>query len=97
MQYRIPTAEIINQLSGIQSNPVWDNGVLVQSIADGISKVLGEAIDTPTVDSAPSVDSFTEGAAAAMASVDECPVCQSPLIMAEGCESCRACGYSKCG
>ena len=97
MQYRIPTAEIINQLSGIQSNPVWDNGVLVQSIADGISKVLGEAIDTPTIDSAPSVDSFTEGAAAAMASVDECPVCQSPLIMAEGCESCRACGYSKCG
>ena len=96
MQYHIPIPEIINQLSGIQSTPVWDNGVLVQSIADGISKVLSEYSDDSSTDIT-SMQSFTEGAAAALLSVDECPVCSAPLNMSEGCESCLACGYSKCG
>ncbi|MAH45135.1 ribonucleoside-diphosphate reductase, adenosylcobalamin-dependent [Candidatus Pacearchaeota archaeon] len=96
MQYQIPTTEIINQLSGIQSTPVWDNGVLVQSIADGISKVLGESSDS-TATSTTAMQSFTEGAVAAVSAVDECPVCSGPLNMSEGCEKCQACGYSQCG
>lgn len=34
------TEEIIQQLKDIQCEPVWDNGVQIQSVADGVAQCL---------------------------------------------------------
>ena len=36
---------IIDQLTGITSEPVWDSGVLVRSAEDGVALVLGQVMD----------------------------------------------------
>ncbi len=43
LRYGVPVKELIDQLGGIQCEPIWDNGMLVKSIADAISKVLRKA------------------------------------------------------
>jgi len=101
MQYGVPREEIISQLIGIQSVPVWDNGVQVLSTADGIAKVLTEVGGASSQQSAtrPNLDTTIERFSAV---VDEqqslkCPECSSALYVAEGCSSCVSCGYSRCG
>ena len=100
MQYRIPTDAVVNQLKGIQSTPAWDNGVLIKSIADGIAHVLRDFV-SETEDAPTSVmEEFTKDAAeevVAVVSGDACPTCGTQLNMSEGCISCVACNWSKCG
>ena len=102
MQYGIPVEALVDQLSGIQSIPVWDHGIQVLSTPDGISKVLkevGGTAEKPQHDARVSLDKAMEQFSAA---VDEnnlpiCPDCGSSLYVSEGCSSCVSCGYSRCG
>ena len=103
MQYSVPLDAIIKQLQGIQSVPIWDNGVQILSTADGISKILREHMDIPSEDhrhsARKSLDKTMEQFSAAVDTqhTPKCPDCNSDLYVAEGCSSCVACGYSRCG
>ena len=96
MQYGIPTEEISNQLVGIQSEPAWDDGVLIKSMPDAIGRTLAKMEIS-------SEQNYTEVAQenfgkVAMFSGKTCPSCKSDgLAMEEGCLKCHACGYAKCG
>ena len=52
---------IIEQLSGITSEPVWDNGVLIRSAEDGVAHVLKRHLNGPN---SPGIDSIRSGGAA---------------------------------
>jgi len=103
MQYDVPLVVVIKQLQGIQSVPIWDNGVQILSTADGISKVLREHMDISTEEQRHSVrKSLNKTMEQFSAAVDtqqapKCPDCTSVLYVAEGCSSCVSCGYSRCG
>lgn len=85
LRHDVPVEEIVKQLKGIGGEyPVFQEGGLVLSIPDGISRVL-EAnyvrknghVRTPTMTG--------------------CPDCGNKLEYASGCVHCISCGYSKCG
>ena len=102
---------IIYHLSGITSEPVWDNGVLIRSAEDGVAHVLRRHLNGPNNPGLSSMKS--DGAAQlglfttpkfAESSIDYvpgvplggCPKCQGRVIHQEGCIRCLECGYTKC-
>ena len=103
---------IVEQLSGITSEPVWDNGVLIRSAEDGVAHVLrrhlkrAEDSDVITMNSrsAAQLGLFSPSAggkrgvqyAAAVPRNGECPKCDGRVIHQEGCIRCLECGYTKC-
>jgi ribonucleoside-diphosphate reductase alpha chain len=129
--------EVVDQLRGITSQPVWDRGVLVRSAPDAVAIALelamkrvreGElALGTtkgleaeqrrlfpndavppgtkePFAGAYPEAPSTPQREAAArhreiagVRTYEECPKCSGPLVMQEGCETCRECGFSRCG
>ena len=103
MQYGVPLDAIAKQLQGIQSVPIWDNGVQILSTADGISKVLREHMDTSLEkhrhSARESLDKTMEQFSAALDTRQSpaCPDCSGSLHVSEGCSSCVSCGYSRCG
>ena len=97
LQYGVPIEVITNQLLGITCCPVWNNGKMVLSLADGIGQVLAES-------SGVSIHANGHGDATTLENFKEivvggprCPECGSVLSMAEGCASCVECEYSRCG
>jgi ribonucleoside-diphosphate reductase alpha chain len=96
--------EIIDQLNGITSEPVWDNGVLIRSAEDGLAHVLkrhlqgiGPAAFAPRQDSAAQLGLFSsEDTDEAKASGASCPKCSGRVVHQEGCMRCLECGYTKC-
>jgi len=85
---------IIEQLRGIRCpQPLWSNGEMVLSCADAISRALERYLEG-------------KGRPEEMAKVKlkkkktgtppTCPECGGMLEFAEGCVTCRACGYTKC-
>ncbi|MSQ13963.1 MAG: vitamin B12-dependent ribonucleotide reductase [Dehalococcoidia bacterium] len=135
--------EVVEQLRGITSEPVWDQGVLVRSAPDAVAIALSRAIERvrsgelgmalgaasargleaeqPALFSKDAVApgakepfaaayrSASLGAAGMSSPVGRapgtsaragwiaCPKCSGPLVMQEGCETCRECGFSRCG
>ena len=106
----IAASEIVDQLSGITSEPFWDNGVLIRSAEDGLAQVLKRYLQEPGVADVSSIPKsaaaqlgmFNGGAHADSANGDlagvraECPKCSGRVIHQEGCLSCLDCGYTKC-
>ena len=102
----IAASEIVDQLSGITSEPFWDNGVLIRSAEDGLAQVLKRYLqDTGS----PDVGDVRDGGAAQLAMFGrspegagrlvvgaECPECSGRIIHQEGCMTCLDCGYTKC-
>lgn len=96
---------IVKQLSGVRCPvPAWENGKMILSCADAISKALkiflddennknnfgGNSTKVVTLDSKPlTLPVSTDG-------LRPCPHCGSPLVFEEGCYNCKSCGYSKC-
>jgi len=79
----ISTEEVVNQLKGIGgAEPIFTNGLLIQSIPDAIAKVLETHIGT--------VHMRHQDHNAL-----NCPVCSSS-ISDEKCPTCANCGWSKC-
>ena len=94
LQNNIDISEIIKQLSGITCCPAWDNGKLVKSPSDAISKVLEQYIINPAIGTTSDnvVDTNTNNF------VGLCTSCNSGVIVnVGGCPTCSSCGASKCG
>ena len=103
---------IIEQLSGITSEPVWDSGVLIRSAEDGVAHVLRRHLNGPNK---PGIASMSSDSAAQLgffaqpkiaesgaeyitgASLNGgCPKCPGRVVHQEGCVRCLECGYTKC-
>lgn len=79
----ISTEEVVNQLKGIGgAEPIFTNGLLIQSIPDAIAKVLETHIGT--------VHTHHQDHNGL-----NCPICGSS-ISDEKCPTCANCGWSKC-
>ena len=103
---------IIEQLSGITSEPVWDNGVLIRSAEDGVAHVLKRHLNGPNQPGIASMKSdsvaqlglfatpkYAESSSDYTPSVPlsgGCPKCQGRVVHQEGCIRCLECGYTKC-
>ncbi len=78
---------IIEQIKGIGGeHAVFQKGGRVLSIPDAISRILEKRYGLNG--NSTKAASFTN---------DACPECGSSLAHEEGCRTCHACGYSKCG
>ena len=103
---------IIYHLSGITSEPVWDNGVLIRSAEDGVAHVLRRHLYGLNNPGASGIESdgaaqlglfttpkFSEPSveyAPDMPLNGGCPKCQGRVVHQEGCIRCLECGYTKC-
>ena len=103
---------IIYHLSGITSEPVWDNGVLIRSAEDGVAHVLRrhlKGLNSPGTVSMESdgaaqlglftTPKFSEPSAEYVSDAPlsgGCPKCQGRVVHQEGCIRCLECGYTKC-
>ena len=103
---------IIYHLSGITSEPVWDNGVLIRSAEDGVAHVLRrhlKGLNSPGTVSMESdgaaqlglftTPKFSEPSAEYVPDAPlsgGCPKCQGRVVHQEGCIRCLECGYTKC-
>ena len=87
----IHVEEIINQIKGISGeHSVFQDGGLVLSIPDAIAKVLEKRY-------------LVNGNGGKIKSrrgqfkTDVCPECGQAIAFEEGCKTCHACGYTRCG
>ena len=98
MRSGITPEEVVSQLKGIRGPmPAFGpNGTKVLSLADAIAQVLERHVkgDQTQLNLAyPQV----KVSVANHGHAPECPECGGDLVMAEGCQTCHGCGYSKCG
>ena len=97
VQYGVPVEVITKQLLGITCCPVWNNGNMVLSLADGIGQVLasssGVSIHANGHGDATTLENFSE----IVVGGSRCQECDGTMIVAEGCSHCVECGFSKCG
>ena len=83
--------KIVNQLKGIGGEyPIFQNGGLVLSIPDAISRVLEKQYMTGK--NAPKIHK-TEYSLMG----EKCPECSQTVSFEEGCMMCHFCGFNKCG
>ena len=84
----VAVSQIVDQLKGIGGEyPVFQDGGLVLSIPDGISRVLEDRY-LKDADKNGYVENLKG---------DACPECGKNISYEEGCKKCHACGYTKCG
>lgn len=82
----IGVARVVRQLKGIGGeHPVFGSESLVLSIPDAIAKVLE---DNYITDRKETTDQNAWS--------NKCPDCGGPLVLQEGCQHCKKCGYSRC-
>ncbi len=110
LQSGVPVEELSHTLIGITgSRPVWNEGMLVKSVPDGIGQILlsqfgnkDKDTNKETADSAATVKlsakSFSEAKSKTkLITGPECPDCSNPMETSGGCAVCNNCGYSHCG
>ncbi len=104
--------EIVSQLKGITSEPIWDQGVLIRSAEDAVAQVLSRHIDNPAPkqlldnqitsdESASQLGLFPSngngtGLSTQIPTGSKCTKCSGYVIHQEGCLRCLDCGYTKC-
>jgi len=102
--------KVVSQLKGIRCpSPIWSNGKLILSCSDAMATALSRHTGGSAVADSNEIPVFTHDAdfeklsselaanktkRGEMAGV--CPDCSGVLEHAEGCLTCRMCGYSKC-
>jgi ribonucleoside-diphosphate reductase alpha chain len=99
LQKGVTVEELSQTLIGITgSRPVWNEGILVKSVPDGIGKILLSEFgnDAKVPDEHMAVVKEPE-IQQARALGPECPECGAGMEVNEGCSLCRTCGYSHCG
>jgi ribonucleoside-diphosphate reductase alpha chain len=101
----IAPEDIFKQLRGIRCPlPKWTNGDATLSCADAIGKALQRHVATRATIVSGNGNGNGNGDAKALHAASsnligmcpECPDCGGILETAEGCLTCRSCGYSKC-
>jgi ribonucleoside-diphosphate reductase alpha chain len=92
----VEPASIVKQLRGVRCpSPAWEEGKLVLSCADAISKSLEEHLAGGKAPSKEDLALENESLSNRLAGL--CIDCGSPLEFDGGCNVCRMCGYSRCG
>ncbi len=92
----IDSKSIIKQLRGVRCpSPAWDNGVMVLSCADAISKAFERYLKEKNAFDKDALSLEEESFVNRLAGL--CPECGNTLEYESGCVLCRMCGYSKCG
>ena len=87
---------VVAQLRGIRcSSPNWNQGTMVLSCADAISKALDEHLADLDVAEQTTVPNNGDSLADRLAG--QCIDCGSTLEYEGGCAVCRSCGYTRCG
>jgi ribonucleoside-diphosphate reductase alpha chain len=87
----VDVENIIEQVKGIRGeHTVFHNGELVLSIPDAIGRVLEERYLKDK-------NRKASGNRKHSLKGNDCPDCGQTISFEEGCMTCHACGYSKCG
>lgn len=99
--------EVIGQLKGIRGPmPIFTDKGTILSLPDALGRILEDHVKfAPRVEEAvarpekqevlPFVEKKQQ-TIAEMGFMPGCPDCGSPLLMSEGCISCKECGFSRC-
>ncbi|MGB2695490.1 MAG: vitamin B12-dependent ribonucleotide reductase [Dehalococcoidia bacterium] len=102
LQYGVPLEDLVRKFRGVHFEPAGftDNPELPQanSLVDYIfrwleSRFLGEGAASGRPRRRAASAASTEDISTGLA----CPECGSVLMFAEGCLTCRSCGYNRCG
>ena len=93
---------IVDQLRGIRCpSPSWEKGGRIFSCADAIARAIEKRLcDKKEAEESPKEnnDNYAGKNTLKLGNVvGVCPDCGGALRHVEGCQVCRACGYSKCG
>ncbi len=108
LRSRIHPEEIIGQLAGITSTPIWYESTLIRSPEDGVAKLMAAHLDNnePSGDDSrfAAQPNSLQGRLPGMNSDDKiqtpkmCPQsgCSGIVLHIEGCLTCQNCGHSKC-
>jgi ribonucleoside-diphosphate reductase alpha chain len=92
----VEPSSIVKQLRGVRCpSPAWEEGKLVLSCADAISKALEQHLAEGDYESTEDFSLASESLGNRLAGL--CIDCGSPLEFDGGCNVCRNCGYSRCG
>jgi ribonucleoside-diphosphate reductase alpha chain len=92
----IEPESIVKQLRGVRCpSPAWDNGAMVLSCADAISKAFERYLKGKQQYNTHALSREKESRVNYLAG--QCPECGNSLEYESGCVLCRMCGYSKCG
>ncbi len=101
LRSNVKVSSIIRQIKGIRCpSPMWHNGSMITSCADGISKSLEKFlhIDQESMQDIDKINKNYEKQAHNtkhnLSAV--CPDCGSAVEHSEGCLKCSSCGWSKC-
>lgn len=109
LQNNVDVDELIECLWKVETKEaVFDNGVLIRSLAQAVALAIGRAAYGPEYNGpyAERVKMLKEAKKTEKKEVPEektvsfggvCPECGGTLIFQEGCRTCLNCGYSKCG
>ena len=103
----ISANEVVDQLKGIRGPmPVMTERGTILSLPDAIGRILEEHVGIVGEVDVMIEEEVAVGAQKQLGSQNKdmadyglmpgCPDCGSPLVMAEGCVSCKNCGYSRC-
>ncbi|MFB3895967.1 MAG: vitamin B12-dependent ribonucleotide reductase [bacterium] len=97
LQAGVEAELIVKHLKGIRCPlPFWENGSVTLSCADAIGKAMQHYLEeTYQVKVKPEKRTSVKQALVGMC--PQCPECGMLLEYQEGCITCRACGFSKCG
>ena len=101
LRSNVKVSSIVKQLQGIRCpSPMWNNGQMVTSCADGVSKSLERflKLDNDAIADIQELNQKTVKAAsvASRGLMATCPDCGSSVEHSEGCLKCNSCGWSKC-
>jgi ribonucleoside-diphosphate reductase alpha chain len=97
LQAGVEAELIVKHLKGIRCPlPFWENGSVTLSCADAIGKAMQHYLEENcNIKVKPEKRTSVKQALVGMC--PQCPECGMLLEYQEGCITCRACGFSKCG
>ena len=104
----VKVEEVSDELKGIRGPmPTFTDKGTILSLPDALGKILEQHVTTAVQieeviarpekqEVLPFVPKIKEKSVADFGFMPGCPDCGAPLVMGEGCISCKACGFSRC-